>query len=406
MQERSAGLVDDALTSHQRRQNLVAVIAAMAVAALIYGLSLPLLSLVMNERGVESTIIGLSTAVQSVGMLMIAPFLPAYMRRSGPAAPMLGAILVTLVAFLLLPVFSSLPAWIALRFIIGCAGSVLWICGEAWINQVATDRIRGRVVALYSMAVAAGFAVGPLLLSLTGSRGATPFLISSAIMLLAALPLLTVMRIAPRLDGERTSALPRYFLLAPLAMSLFAVFAVVEGISLTFLPLYGIELGLTEAQGLYLITLMGVGGIVGQIPIGWLADHVDRMFLAAACILFSGVAGLLMPVVLAIPSWNWVFMLLFGAALSGIYTVAMVIIGDQFRGADLAAASALYGIMWGAGSVLGPPIGGVAMDLFPPHGVPLSIAALFAAFLPFAVISCLRRHRSVAGSASRSGAPL
>jgi MFS family permease len=360
----------------------------------------------MNERGIESTIIGLSTAVQSVGMVMIAPFLPAYMRRSGPAALMLGAILVTLVAFLLLPVFSSLPAWMALRFVIGCAGSVLWICGEAWINQVATDRIRGRVVALYSMAVAAGFAGGPLLLSLTGSRGATPFLISSAIMLLAALPLLTVMRIAPRLDGERTSALPRYFLLAPLAMSLFAVFAVVEGIVLTFLPLYGIELGLTEAQGLYLITLMGVGGIVGQIPIGWLADHVDRMFLAAACILFSGVAGLLMPAVLAIPSWNWVFMLLFGATLSGIYTVAMVIIGDQFRGADLAAASALYGIMWGAGSVLGPPIGGVAMDLFPPHGVPLSIAALFAAFLPFAVISCLRRHRSVAGSASRSGAPL
>jgi MFS family permease len=86
-------------------------------------------------------------------------------------------------------------------------------------------------------------------------------------------------------------------------------------------------------------------------------------------------------------------MLLFGSVLSGIYTIAMVIIGDRFQGADLAAASALYGVMWGMGSVLGPPIGGVAMDYFPPHGVPLSIAALFAAFLPFAVISCVRRFR-------------
>ena len=207
-------------------------------------------------------------------------------------------------------------------------------------------------------------------------------------------------------SGERSGALPRYFLLAPLAMSLFAVFAVAEGILLTFLPLYGISLGLTETQGLYLITLMGIGGIIGQLPIGWLADRVDRVLLATVCVLLSGVAALLMPMMLAIPTWNLVFMLLFGAVLSGIYTLAMVIIGSQFRGADLVAASALYGIMWGLGSVLGPPIGGVAMDFFPPHGVPLSIAVLFAAFLPPAAISCVRRYRSAPGSVLRSGSPL
>ncbi|MBW2576606.1 MAG: hypothetical protein JRE38_00910, partial [Deltaproteobacteria bacterium] len=47
-------MVDGALTPLQRRQNLVAVTAAMAVTALIYGLSLPLLSLVMDARGVDS----------------------------------------------------------------------------------------------------------------------------------------------------------------------------------------------------------------------------------------------------------------------------------------------------------------------------------------------------------------
>jgi MFS family permease len=224
-------------------------------------------------------------------------------------------------------------------------------------------------------------------------------------MLLAALPLLTVMRIAPRLDGERSGALPRYFLLAPLAMSLFAVFAVAEGILLTFLPLYGISLGLTETQGLYLITLMGIGGIIGQLPLGWLADHVDRVLLATVCVLLTAVAALLMPKMLTIPTWNLIFMLLFGAVLSGIYTIAMVIIGSRFQGADLVAASALYGIMWGIGSVLGPPIGGVAMDFFPPHGVPLSIAILFAAFLLPAAIACVRRYRSAPGAALRSESP-
>ena len=123
--ERKPGLIDGALTALQRRQNLVAVIAAMAVTALIYGLSLPLLSLVMDAHGVHPTLIGLSTAVQAIGIVLMAPFLPAYMSRSGPAVLMLGAILVSLVAFLLLPVFTSIGSWFVLRFVIGAAGGVL-----------------------------------------------------------------------------------------------------------------------------------------------------------------------------------------------------------------------------------------------------------------------------------------
>jgi len=365
----------------------------MSVTALIYGLSVPLLSLVMHQNGVDSTLIGISTAVQSMAIVLISPFLPPYMARRGPAILMLGAILVSLVAFLLLPVFTSVPAWLVLRFAIGAAGSVLWVCGEAWINQVADDSIRGRVVALYSMAVAGGFALGPLVLSLTGSEGFKPFVLSGSIILLAALPLLSILHVSPRMDGERVGGLLHYLWVAPVAMLLCSLFAVADGILLTFLPLYGLERGLSEPQALYLITLMGIGGIVGQLPIGWLADRMERMLLAAVCTLLVGIACLAMPLVLANAPWNLLFMLVYGSILSGIYTIAMVIIGDRFRGADLAAASALFGVMWGSGSILGPPIGGLAMHYYPPHGMPLALAALFFAVLPFPAIAGLRRRR-------------
>ena len=384
------------LTPAQRRLNLIAVTAAMAATALIYGLSLPLLALVMHENGVDSTLIGLSTAVQSIGILLVSPFLPVFMGRVGPAALMLGAILVSLVAFLLLPVFSSVTAWFVLRFAIGSAGSVLWVCGEAWINQVATNTTRGRIVAYYSMAVAAGFSLGPFVLSVTGSEGATPFLICASIMLLSALPLLSVLRIGPRLGGERTTGLLRYLLLAPVAMLMCGQYAVVEGILLTFLPLYGMNLGLGEAQALHLIVLMGVGGIVGQLPIGWLADRVDRMMLAAISVFVLGVAAMIMPHVLARPPWNLICMPAFGMVMMGTYTIAMVIIGERFRGADLAAASALFGVMWGAGSFLGPPIGGLAMESAHAHGVPMLLALLYFGFVPFPLIAWLRRRRAAA----------
>ncbi len=386
-------MVDGALTSLQRRQNLVAVSAAMAVTALIYGLSLPLLSLVMDARGISGTLIGLSTAVQSVGIVLLAPFLPGYMSRTGPAVPMLGAILVSLVAFLLLPLFTSIGSWLVLRFVIGAAGGVLWVCGDAWVNEVATERIRGRVVAIYGVAVAGGFSLGPLLLSVTGTEGVAPFLVSSAIILLSALPLLPVIRIAPSMHGDRVGGLHRYFALAPVAMLMCLVYAISEAILLTFLPLYGIEQGLTEGQALYLIVLMGIGGMLGQLPIGWLADHMDRLTLASLNILFVAVAAIAIPTVITIPAWNLVLMLFLGAAATGVYTIGLVMIGERFKGADLAAASALFGLLFGAGSILGPPVGGVAMEFLPTHGMPLSIAVLYAIFLPLPVIALLRKRR-------------
>lgn len=386
-------MVDGALTPLQRRQNLVAVTAAMAVTALIYGLSLPLLSLVMNARGVDSLWIGMSTAVQSVGIILVAPYLPAHMSRLGPAMLMLGAILVSLVAFLLLPVFTSVAAWFVLRFVIGAAGGVLWVCGDAWVNEVATERIRGRVVAIYGVAVAGGFSLGPLVLTITGTDGFAPFLVSSAIMLLSALPLLPVIRISPSLHGEQAGGLLHYFALARLPMLMGMVYALSEGILLTFLAIYGIEQGLAETRALYLIAVMGIGGMLGQLPIGWLADHMDRLLLAGLCVLCVAAAAFAIPVAIALPSWSLLVLVVLGAAMTGVYTIGMVIIGEQFKGADLAAASALYGLMFGAGSILGPLVGGVVVKTLPAHGMPLSLALMYALFLPCPLIAAIRNRR-------------
>jgi MFS family permease len=98
-------------------------------------------------------------------------------------------------------------------------------------------------------------------------------------------------------------------------------------------------------------------------------------------------------VVIAMPVWNLVSMLLLGAFASGIYMLSMVMVGERFSGADLAAASALLGLMFGAGSVLGPAVGGLAREFFPPHGVPFSIGLMFVAFLPVIVVALLRKDR-------------
>jgi MFS family permease len=347
----------------------------------------------MDARGVSGTLIGLSASAQSVGIVLMAPFLPAYMSRLGPAVLMLGAILVSLVAFLLLPMFPGVGAWFVLRFVIGSAGGVLWICGDAWINAVATERARGRVVAIYGTAVGVGFFLGPFVLGATGSGGIAPFLVMGGIISLSVPPLLLVLRIAPSMHGERVGGLRRYFALAPVPMLMCFAYAISETIMFVFFALYGIEQGLTEKQSVYLIMFLGIGGMLGQYPIGWLADHMDRLLLASLCTLFVTLAAAAAPAVIGIPIWNMLLMLLLGGVATGVYTIGMVMVGEQFRGRDLAAASALYGLMFGLGGILGPVFGGAAMEFLPPNGAPLSVAAMYALFLPVPVIALLRRLR-------------
>ena len=86
-------------------------------------------------------------------------------------------------------------------------GSSIFTAGEAWINQLAGDVGRGRIIGIYAAALSAGFGIGPLILSLTGIEGWAPFLVNAAITALATLPLLGVGN-ASRSFGRERGASP------------------------------------------------------------------------------------------------------------------------------------------------------------------------------------------------------
>ena len=74
-------------------------------------------------------------------------------------------------------------------------------------------------------------------------------------------------------------------------------------------------------------------------------------------------------------------MFVVGGILGGFYTLGLVLLGEQFRGADLAAATAVFSSMWGVGSIVGPPVAGAAMDLLP-HGLPIALGFLSFTTVP------------------------
>ena len=185
-----------------RWRQLVIATVALAVASFGHGLTMPLLSLVLDHQGVDETLIGLNAGTYFIAVFAVAPLATRLLRARGPAVLMLVSILATVVLLALLRAFPNVWLWFPLRFALGMAASFLWIAGEAWVNHSATETHRGRIIAIFGIVVSADFALGPLILSMTGIEGWAPFLVTIALLLVAAAVLAGALGSSPKLRGK------------------------------------------------------------------------------------------------------------------------------------------------------------------------------------------------------------
>jgi MFS family permease len=109
-----------------------------------------------------------------------------------------------------------------------------------------------------------------------------------------------------------------------------------------------------------------------------LADKWGRISIMWTGALTSmGMAALLPFTVTTMLIWPLAFIM--GAAAFAIYTAALTILGDEFKGAELIAGSAAFAATWGVGGIAAPPIVGVAIDAFGIQALPVFLITVYAA---------------------------
>ncbi len=369
-----------------RLLTLSAIIGCVAVFGATLGLTLPLLSVLLERQGVSPTLIGLNAATPAVAIFLGSFFIPALARRFGARRYVLICIALNVVSLFLLPLFPNVWAWFPIRFLMGVAISGLFVVSESWINQVVDDSSRGRIIGVYTTAVALGFLCGPAILRITGIDPLWPFLLAACVNLLAAIPLLLRGLVLPPEDtGHTHRPVSRFIMLAPLLMAATILSSLTDGAAMALLPLFALANGLSEMDATTLIAAVIAGGLCLQLPLGWLSDKVNRRALLIACGIVGTAGAALMP--LAVGSWLlWPLLFWWGGALIGLYTLALTMLGQLFTGQDLVAGNAAFGVMWGIGSLAGPAVGGAAIDLLGANGLPWTLAAAAGLFTLFGIL--------------------
>lgn len=375
-------------------RSLVVVIAAMFMVNANYGLSLPLLANNLSRMGASDTIVGLSTAAQALPALFLAPFAQRLLSILSPARIMGMSLVLASAVLLLFPLLPDPWLWFPLRFLLGVSGNLLWVAGEVWINSMASERHRGRIVSIYGIASAGGFAAGPFVLFLTGAEGWMPFIAGSA-MMLSAVGTLGFARHVPRdFASDRPVGFLSLMWRWPVPFLLNFLFAASIEALASFFSLLGVRLGLAEATTFALLASMGIGSLLMQYPVGWLADHMDRRRLVVTIIAIVTGGTLLLPWVLqAGLGVAYPFIIVYGGIFSTLYALGVTLLGERFRGGELAAASAGFTLMWAMGISIGPPVAGALYDMFDTPGLILSVAGFLAAFL-LAVPFVWKRRRN------------
>lgn len=365
-----------------RKRSLVAVIASMVIVNLVYGLTLPLLSLVLDSQGISKTVIGMSIVAQASAGVLLAPMMPRLILRAGAARVMQQATLLAAATLIALGLFQDVYAWFLLRFLLGAAAAMLWSASETVINELADEDWRGRIIGVYGSAGAAGFAIGPLVLIMTGTEGLMPFAVTAGLIAAASLPLFWLRNETDADAIKDHVSLRRIFKFVPHIMLLNLAYAAAVEAFIAFFPLFGIHIGLGEARSLSLLATFALGGVVLQLPLGWLADHMHRHKLLLICLVITMTGFLILPKVVSLSLGGPVFTFALGGVEGMIYALGVILLGQRFRGAELAAASVLYTGMWGAGTMLGPAIVGAGMDVFGDNSMPYLIATIYAVYLP------------------------
>ena len=184
---------------------------------------------------------------------------------------------------------------------------------------------------------------------------------------------------------------PAFWLLyASLVLSCVGIF-----VPMVHLGPYAQDAGHTVAQGVTLVSLIGLGSLLGRFTIGGLADRLGRMPCLALA--YFGLGAMLVLWWLASGYWLLalfavVFGMCYGAAVALLPTIVMDLYGAR-------AVSGIIGFLYtgaGVGTLFGPWLAGVAYDALGAYDVPIVAGAACSVLAAASVMVLIRNEKAKA----------
>jgi len=369
-----------------------ALFLGIALMMLGNGLQGSLLGIRASLEGFPTTVTGILMSGYFAGFLIGSVLAPRLVARVGHVRVFAALAALASSAILIHAVWIHPAAWTVIRVVTGFCYAGLYVVVESWLNDQATNQTRGQLLSLYMMVMLGAAAGGQWLLNVADPAGVHLFILVSVLISLSSIPLVLSTGPTPAFQAPSRVGVRQLYRVSPTGVVGYFGTMLASGAYFGMGAVYGREIGLSVRDISLFMSLILLGGMVLQWPIGRLSDAWDRRqvltgvtFLAALFALLAGVA--------AERSLLGLFALtaLFGGTNLPLYSLCVAYVNDYLERDQIVPASGTLVLIGGVGAVFGPISAAVAMRSFGPGGFFWWLAAIHAAIGGFALYRMTRR---------------
>lgn len=366
---------------------MTAVLLPIASLFLAVGLLLAGIGLFFSALGLRAHLAGFPVSV--TGLVMSAFFLgyvvgtflcPRIIHRVGHIRAFAAMAAVASTTAIVHAMVVDPWVWGLLRAVTGVCLVGLYMVIESWLNTVAPNQHRGRLLAASVAVNLVAMAGGQLLILAGDVETFVPFGLVSILLSLALVPIAMTPVTQPQAVEAPSLGLRRLHAVSPIGVYGAVASGLVNSAFYGMGAVFGQRVGLSEGEIAAFMSATILGGAAMQWPIGHFSDRHDRRHvLLTVCLGGAALAGLGLATVSFWPAWLSGVGFLFGGLAFSVYGLSIAHVNDHLKPAEVLEATSGLLLLHGAGAAIGPTAAGMLMASLGPGSLMVYFAVALLA---------------------------
>ncbi len=363
--------------------------AFLQAASGLLGLLLPLRG---QAEGFSATSLGLLGTAWATGFVTGCVLAPKMVQHVGHVRAFGTFAASAAIIALLNGLFIDPLAWIVLRVVTGFSMAGAFMVIESWLNESSSNETRGSVFGIYMIITFAAIMAGQMTVAFGDTSTQSLFMVAGILFCVALIPTAMSTASSPRPLTAARLDLKALYRNSPVASVACVLIGIANGSWGTLGAVYGSRIGISTLDIALMMSLTVVSGAVLQLPLGRLSDRMDRRYVLAGAAFVAALVGFALLAVR--PHGNVTVLAMtaaYGAMAYTLYSLAVAHANDHASPDDFVMVSGGLLLLYGIGTVIGPLIAAIAMQLLIPEAIFLATLVPHAAIGGYAILRTRKR---------------